>query len=246
MLVEGCSPTEEILYTYFTDGMPRRIGGNPRPSAVLLLEHIVWIDRFYNREFAAAVADEARIEVCRAAICHATSYLGWLRALRTFGLCWKEVLRLKPFEGPTMGLPRGIGVILAKLLCQTKSNQVATADVVMAYTSASGISLGRWFNLLEALLPMSECIPNASIMAHLDGRAWTSHYYKHTHFYPVLGLMRSLGDPYLKKYDETKGKELIKAFHSFNTMRRSARSIAPKMRPQTIRMATPAEVIEHG
>jgi hypothetical protein len=61
MLVEGCSPTEEILYTYFTDGMRRRIGNNPRPSAVLLLEHIVWIDRFYNREFAAAVADEARM-----------------------------------------------------------------------------------------------------------------------------------------------------------------------------------------
>ncbi len=58
--------------------------------------------------------------------------------------------------------------------------------------------------------------------------------------------MRSLGDPYLEKYDETKGKELIKAFHSFNTMRRSTRPIASKKRPQTIRMVTPAEVIEHG
>jgi hypothetical protein len=120
------------------------------------------------------------------------------------------------------------------------------ADVVMAYTSASGISLGRWFNRLEALLPTSECMPDAFIMAHRDGRAWSSHYYRYTHFYPVLGLMRSLGDPYLKKYDETKGNELIKAFHSFNTMRRSARSIASKKRPQTIRMATPAEVSEHG
>jgi hypothetical protein len=127
-----------------------------------------------------------------------------------------------------------------------KSNQVATADVVMAYISASGISLGRWFNRLEALLPPSECLPTAFIMAHCDGRAWTSHYYRYSHFYPVLGLMRSLGDPYLKKYDETKGKELIKAFHSFNTMRRSARSIASKKRPQTIRMAAPAEVLADG
>jgi hypothetical protein len=164
--------------------------------------------------------------------------LGWLRALETFGLGWNDVLRIEPCEGPSAGLPRGIGVILAKLLPQTKSNQVATADVVMAYTSASGISLGRWFNCLEALLPTPERMPAAFIMAHRDDR--------YTHFYPVLGLMRSLGDPYLKKYDETKGKELIRAFHSFNTMRRSARSIASKKRPQTIRMATSAEVIEHG
>jgi hypothetical protein len=205
-LVKGCSPAKEISYTYFTDGMRRRIGDNPCPSAVLLLEHIVWIDRFYSREFAAAIRDDAHIEACWAAICHATSYLGWLRALETFGLCWKDVLRVEPFEGPTVGLPTGIGVILAKLLSQTKSNQVATADVVMAYTSASNISLGRWFNRLEALRPPLECLPAAFIMAHCDGRAWTSHYYRYIHFYPVLGLMRSLGDPYLKKYDETKGK----------------------------------------
>jgi hypothetical protein len=62
MLVEACSPTEEMAYTYFTDGMRRRIGDNPRPSAVLLLEHIVWFDRYYDREFAAAVTDDACIE----------------------------------------------------------------------------------------------------------------------------------------------------------------------------------------
>jgi hypothetical protein len=74
----------------------------------------------------------------------------------------------------------------------------------MAYTSASGISLGRWFNRWEALPPTPERMPAAFIMAHWDGRVWISHYYRYTHFYPVLGLMRSLGDPYLKKYDETK------------------------------------------
>jgi hypothetical protein len=31
--------------------------------------------------------------------------------------------------------------------------------------------------------------------------------------------MRSLGDAYLSKYDETPGRELIKAFHGFNIMR---------------------------
>jgi hypothetical protein len=133
-----------------------------------------------------------------------------------------------------VGLPRCIGVILTELLPPTKSNQVATTEVVMAYTLASSISCGRCFNPLEALLPTSECMPDAFIMAHCDGRTWTSHYYWYTHFYAVLGLMLSFGDPYLKKYDETKGKELIKPFHSFNTMWRLAHSIASKKQPQTI------------
>jgi hypothetical protein len=226
--------------------MRRRIGDNRKPLAVLLLAHILWINRYYTRLYEAAPKDDIRIELCCAAITHATSYLGWLRACETFGLCRKDVTRIEPPNGASVGLPCGIGVILAKLLTQTKSNQVAAADVVMAYTSASGISLGQWLNRLGALLPDYEYRPDAFIMAHRDGHPWTSHYYRYTHFCPVLSLMRSLGDVYLQKYDETKGCELIKAFHSFGTMRRSAWSIASKKRPQTIRMAAPAEVIEHG
>jgi hypothetical protein len=159
-----------------------------------------------------------RIELCRAAITHATSYMGLLRACETFGLCWKDVTHIEPSDSPSVGQPIGIGVILAKLLAQTKSNQVATADVVMAYMSASGISLGQWLNRLEALLPNGEYRPDAFIMAHWDGCPWTSHYYRYTHLYSVLRHMRSLGDVYLQKYDDTTGRNLIKAFHSFGTI----------------------------
>jgi hypothetical protein len=95
-------------------------------------------------------------------------------------------LLIEPFEGPTVGLLRAFDVILTKLLPQTKSNQEATAEVVMAYTSASGIYLGRWFNCLQALLSMSECMPDAFIMAHRDGHAWTSHYYRTPTFIQFL------------------------------------------------------------
>jgi hypothetical protein len=40
-VVEGCSPTDEVAYTFFTDSMKRRIGDNPQPSATLLLHHIL-------------------------------------------------------------------------------------------------------------------------------------------------------------------------------------------------------------
>jgi hypothetical protein len=76
MLVEGCSPTKAISYTYFTDDMRQCIRNTPHPWAVLLLEHIIWINWFYTREFEAAVDDGARMEVCCAALCHATLYLG--------------------------------------------------------------------------------------------------------------------------------------------------------------------------
>jgi hypothetical protein len=79
---------------------------------------------------------------------------------------------IKPLHGPTMVLPQGIGEILAKLLPQTKSSQVVTMDVVMAYNLASGISLSNWLSCLEALLPDSECTPKAFIMAH-----WNNHFF---------------------------------------------------------------------
>jgi hypothetical protein len=58
--------------------------------------------------------------------------------------------------------------------------------------------------------------------------------------------MRSLGDAYLSKYDESPGKELQKAFHGFNTLQRTGRSVASKKRAQTARHAFPSEVVEHG
>jgi hypothetical protein len=64
--------------------------------------------------------------------------------------------------------------------------------------------------------------------------------------YPLLGLMRYLGNAYLSKYNETPGKELQKAFYGFNTLRRTGRSVASKRCAQTSRAGTPAEVVEHG
>ncbi len=50
----------------------------------------------------------------------------------------------------------------------------------------------------------------------------------------------------MNKYDETPGRELIKAFHGFNTMHQTGRTVASKKRAATLRAATPAETVEHG
>jgi hypothetical protein len=71
------------------------------------------------------------------------SYLGWLRALETFGMRWSDLTVVRPEDGPTISLPPMLGAILMTLLEQTKSSQHATADVVVTYTIYSGLSLGN-------------------------------------------------------------------------------------------------------
>jgi hypothetical protein len=86
VVVEGCSLTDEVVYTFFTDGMRRRLGNNPQPSATLLIRHIVWIDVYYTQMIISAADDNSRIDICRAALTNLFLYLGWLHALETFGI----------------------------------------------------------------------------------------------------------------------------------------------------------------
>jgi hypothetical protein len=44
-LVQACSPTDQVAYTYFTEGMRRRLGDHPTPSTVLTGQHMRWIER---------------------------------------------------------------------------------------------------------------------------------------------------------------------------------------------------------
>jgi hypothetical protein len=156
------------------------------------------------------------------------AYHAWLGALETFGLTWSDVDITNPQDGPTVGLPLGIGVIQLTLLPQTQSNQATPADMIVAYTSALGLPPGLWLRCLQALLWPDEQGLDAFILAHSDGRAWTSHFYRYTYLYSLLGLWRALGDAYLSKYNEIPGKELLKAFYSFNTLRRTVCLVASK------------------
>jgi hypothetical protein len=84
------------------------------------------------------------------------------------------------------------------------------------------------------------------ILSFRDGWAWSYHHYRYTYMCPLLSLMRSLGDAYLSKYDETPGRELIKAFCGFNTMRRTGCTVAFKKQATTLCATTPGETVEHG
>jgi hypothetical protein len=222
------------------------LGDHPQPLTVLPGKIMKWIDDFFYQCLlnATNILDARRI--CRAAITHLASYLGWLRALETFGLKWGHSRIINPLDGPTVGLPLGIGILLFRLLFQTKSSQAWTADVVIAFETASRLSLGAWLNQLRDLLPPEQLQDDEYIIAHEDGMPWTSHHYRHTYLYPAVYACRAAGEPFLQTFDDTPGNSIPEHCWGFNTQRRSGRSEVSKKRMWATRKASNAEVIEHG
>jgi hypothetical protein len=117
------------------------------------------------------------------------------------------------------------GVIQLILLAQTKSCQAAAANVIVAHTSASGLSPGNWLRRLQALLSPDKQGPEdrSSRRSRMDFP-----FFLYTFLYPLLGLMQLLGNAYLSKYDESPGKELQKVFHGFNTLQQTGGSVTSK------------------
>jgi hypothetical protein len=245
IFVNGCSPTDELSFTHFTAGMKRRIGEHSKPATPLLESHVRWIEDLVENQFRAATNARQRRKACRIAITNLIGWLAWLRASETFSLQWKDIENVPPALGPRLGLPEGVGVVLLRLLAQTKSAQSRTADVVVAYTTASGLSLGKWLTRLQAELG-SDWSPDSYLLCHENGRAWTSHHYRHTYMLPFLETQRQLGDPFLAKFDGSPGNSIADKFWSFHAYRRGARTHVSRKRATNRRKATDMEVNEHG
>jgi hypothetical protein len=145
------------------------MGDHPKPSVLLLISHIIQIDHHYLTLFRQAPDLPVCIGACRAAMTYLFAYLGWLRGQETFRITWGDVAIVKPMDGPTLGLLVGIGTLMINILPHTKSSQPATADVITAYHTASGLELGLWAYWLRALLPARDMRPDSSILAHATG-----------------------------------------------------------------------------
>jgi hypothetical protein len=121
-------------------------------------------------------------------------WLGWLRASEAFTLRWGDVERILADEAGGHGLPPNTGAFLLKLLESTKSHQTEQVDVVIAARTASGLNVGDGYAAAVAQCPAGT-VDTDLIFRSLNGQAWDSHYFRHTHVHPLLAQQRLEGDP---------------------------------------------------
>ena len=132
------------------------------------------------------------------------------------------------------------------LLPETKSQRTRTADIVIAYRTRSGLTLGLWLARLRQLWP--DAAPEDPLIRGRTGTPWTSHYYRHQHVYPWLRMLQMEGDPLLQAYDDQPGNRLEDKFYNMNMYRRGGESSVTKRGTLFSReeRATKNEIYEHG
>jgi hypothetical protein len=184
-----------------------------------------------------------RRELAAAAVTNLLGWLGWLRSLELFSLTWGDVTVTRPAHGPRLGLPLGVGAIELRLLPETKSSRTKVADVVISYICASGLTPGLWLDRLRGLWPTA--LPHECLIKGMDGKQWSSQYFRCQHLYVWLRQMRTEGDPFLQAFTDGPGNRLEDKYYSFGTYRRGGRSSCTKRNNGT-QQATPDEVYEHG
>jgi hypothetical protein len=243
----GQVPNASIGYSFLTKGMNERRGDDTKPSVALHYDHISWMEGYVDQLFLAAKTPQLRRLYARVGLTVVSAWLSWLRGGELFGMDWDGNDVIEPETGPSRGLPPGVGAVLWKLLAQTKSNRTSRADIAMAYTASSGLSIGKWLHRLRESMGLQEFPTTATpILCHEDGRRWTSQYFRSNFLIPMLDIMRRMGDPFLSKYDGSPGNSLSDNFYSLHTFRSGGRTHVSRKRPGCQRKARPEEVSDHG
>lgn len=222
VLYHKCRPTDDLGSSIFASGFATRIGQESTPSVALLDRHVRKIDADLTSRFWAARTRAARRELSKAGLLNTLLWLAWLRSMEAFSLKWADVQVIEPADGPSVDLPKGIGAVLLQLLPETKSSRTKKADVVCAYKTMSGYTLGRWISRARCYSKASD---SELLFCHPNGRAWDSLYFRETYLYPGLRSQQAAGDPLLKAFDALTGPNSIAAkFWSLHCDRRGART----------------------
>jgi hypothetical protein len=116
-------------------------------------------------------------------------------------------------------------MVLLRLLAQTKSNRTATADVVIAFSTLSGFSLGKWLRRLSFVSTGSHNPPGSSmpLFSDPDGNPWTSALFRTQFVYPCLYQLQAGGDAYLRAF-MGEGNTINDKFWALHMYRRGART----------------------
>jgi hypothetical protein len=233
--------TDSIGSQLHASGMGSRLGYMSSPSMALLDRHVRSMDSDLDQQFQAATRFSDKRQLALAGFANLLFWLGWLRSSEVFNLRWEDLECVPPHRGDEYELPRGVGVILARLLPETKSNRVTTADVVMAYKTLSGLHLGKWYHRALSYRRQHD----THIFCHQTGALWTSRFFRKNFLYPSLLKQQAAGDAYLRPFVNN----LEQKFWSLHCYRRGARSRVSKggsRNGYTFRKATTDQTYEHA
>ena len=156
-----------------------------------------------------------------------------------------------PSESAKLDFPEGIGAVQIRLLEQTKTERTRAADMILAYTTGSGLQLGMWIRRLRSHVAQDISVAameedTSLVFAHYDGKPWNSLFFRTNYLIPALKEQREGGDPTLLKYDGSPGMSLMENFWSMHTYRSGGRTHVAKRRELCVRKATGEEISEHG
>jgi hypothetical protein len=172
--------------TYHPKGMERCLGSHLKPSWTLSHIHIKWIDDCLDTAWhnAPTRADSHNISI--AGFANSMFYLGWLQGGELFDAALEDILVTPPDEAATRGLPPGIGTFKFSLLLETKSDPSKTANIVVAFSTLSGLSLGKWASQLK---DHDSFIPGHHFLSK-DFLIWTSRIFCEKCAWPLVEAMR--------------------------------------------------------
>jgi hypothetical protein len=77
---------------------------------------------------------------------------------------------------------------------ETKSDLCQTANVIMAWETLPGLSIGKWLDRLLEFKPHD----GTSLFSTATQPIWTSQYYREEFAWPLLEQMKREGEPTLK------------------------------------------------
>jgi hypothetical protein len=247
-VMERVSPTDEIGTTFCAKGMARRMGTETKQSWAISHIHISYINDHLEEAYGKATTDEDRHEIACAGSSNLMAYVGWLQSGELFGGKRQDLTLTRPREGPTRGLPPGVGAVEYDLSDETKSDPCRTADVIMSWETLSGLSVGKWLERLITFEPHD----GSSLFSTQTQPVWTSRYFREEYAWPLLEQMRREGEPTLKCFTMKPGNGIRDKIYSLHSWRRAGRSRVSRgprhnePNPPGTRVATAHEVYEHG
>lgn len=241
------SPSDNILCRFTAGGISSRLGTESRPSQALVHRHIQWNQKYRAKLLVSLDSLPAQYDLVAAQCVELLAWLGWLRASEIFNVRMSDVEMIPPPKGAAYNLPPNVGAILLRLLPSTKASRNKQVDVVMAWKTSSGFSLGSWLSKLFTILrQLKTYSPNCYLFHTSRTAPWTSNYFRTHHLYPLLHLQYLNGDATLRHINITSTHDIPYYFFSMHSYRRGAETHCSRKRAGCVRAALAGEAINHA